>query len=134
MFKWTLQMQIDNGQLDEDHRKLISIANRVLELNRPNRDVEEIKLVIRELYDYVKYHFSREENLMRELNYPEIADHHKKHQAIVADMNHYLTSSHHMNDILSNFRGLVDKWVINHIMEEDEKIRRFMESKPSASK
>lgn len=127
-------MQIDNGQIDEDHKTLLAIANRVLELNRPNRDVEEIKQAIRELYDYVKYHFTREEEFMQNSAYPEYEDHHKKHAAIVADMNQYLTSAHHMADILSNFRYLVNKWVVNHIMEEDKKIHVFMVSKLSAEK
>ncbi len=128
MFTWTPFMQIDDGQIDEDHRHLISIANRVLELNRPNQDVEEIKQVIRELYEYVKYHFDREESFMHEQHYPGLDEHKEKHEIIIADMNHYLTKSHHMGEILSNFRQLVNRWVINHIMEEDKKIQKFLAS------
>ncbi len=125
-FKWIPDMQVDNGQVDEDHKKLISLANRVLLLDRPNRDAEEMKRIIRELYDYVKYHFDREEKFMREIKYPAVDEHHERHHHIIADMNHHLTQSHHMSEILSNFRQLVNKWVINHIMEEDLKIKDFM--------
>ncbi len=31
-----------------------------------------------------------------------------------------------MGEILSNFRQLVNKWVINHIMEEDQKIGIYL--------
>lgn len=72
MFEWTLKTQIDNGQIDEDHKQLIVLANRVLDLDRPNRDAEELKQVIRELYFYVKYHFAREEGIMHKLGYLEI--------------------------------------------------------------
>ena len=81
-FKWTLEMQIDNGLIDEDHKQLISIANRVLKLDRPNRDAEELKRLIRELYDYVRYHFAREEGFMYKMGYPELEAHRKKHKAI----------------------------------------------------
>jgi len=129
MFKWTADMRIDNGPIDDDHKKLIEIANCVLELTRPNSDSEKLKQAIRELYDYVKYHFSREENLMKKLKYSETEDHQRKHEAIIKEMNHFLTSSHHMAEMLSNFRQLVNKWVIQHIMVEDKKLHFFMESK-----
>lgn len=125
-FKWSPEMEIDGGLIDQDHRKLISLANRVLELDRPNRDADELKLVIKELYLYVQSHFQREEELMEKIGYPDLKGHHEKHEFIINDMNKHLTSSHHMAEILSNFRNLVNKWVISHIMEEDKKIRQFM--------
>lgn len=129
MFEWTVEMRIDNAFIDDDHKKLIDIANRVIQLNHPNRNAEELKQSIRELYDYVKYHFEREEVLMYKLKYSEADAHHEKHASIIKDMNYYLTSSHHMGEMLSNFRQLMNKWVLNHIMEEDMKLHHFMESK-----
>jgi len=128
-FEWAKEMQIDKGQIDADHKELLSIANRVLNLNRPKRDAEELKQVIRELYNYVQYHFSREEALMEKWEYPELDAHHKKHDLIIREMNHCLTSSHHMGELLNNFRTLVNDWVITHILEEDKKIRVFREAK-----
>ncbi len=128
MFKWTPDMQIDNGQIDEDHQRLIAIANRVIELNHPAHDTEELKQVIRNLYDYVKDHFNREEQFMHKLGYPEVDVHQEKHAIIIADMNQYLTKSHHMGELLSKFRQLVNKWVINHIMEEDKKTHHFIKA------
>jgi len=129
VFKWTSDMSIDNGFIDEDHKKLIDIANRVVQLNHPNRHAEELKQAIRELYDYVKYHFDREEIFMQEIQYPHTDAHHQKHEAIVKDMNHYLTTSHHLGEMLDNFRILMNKWVLNHIMDEDIQLREFMASK-----
>jgi len=129
MFEWTSTMSIDDGFIDEDHKKLIDIANRVVQLHHPNRDAEELKQAIRELYDYVKYHFSREEKFMQKIQYLAADAHHQKHEAIVKDMNQYLTSSHHMGDMLDNFRMLMNKWVLHHIMDEDVALREFMESR-----
>ena len=133
MFKWTPSMQVDDGPIDADHQHLISLANRVLELDRPNRDAEALKQIIRQLYDYVKTHFLREEGLMQKFGYPELEAHKLKHAAIVKEMNQYLTSSHHMAEMLSNFRHLVNKWVVNHIMEEDLKIHRFLKHKQAGT-
>ena len=128
MFEWTIDMRIDNDVIDEDHKKLISLANKVMELNHPNRDAEELKVVIRELYEYVQYHFNREEALMSKLEYGAVEEHQQKHEAIITEMNQYLTSSRHMGEMLSNFRQLMNKWVISHIMDEDKKFQHFMAS------
>lgn len=129
MFEWTKKMSIDNSFIDEDHQKLIDIANHVIGLNHPGYDPEELKLAIRELYDYVKYHFKREESFMAEIGYPALAEHHEKHATIIKDMNHYLTTSHHMGEMLENFQQLMNTWVINHIMEEDCQLHKFLHSK-----
>lgn len=131
MFQWNSDMAIDQGFIDEDHKKLIEIANRVEKLSHPNRDAEELKQAIRELYDYTKYHFVREEELMDEIKYPDAKEHNQKHGAIVKEMNHFLTSSQHMKEMLENFQKLVNKWVFHHIMAEDGKLRDFLEAQKS---
>lgn len=120
-------MMIDNGQIDEDHKQLLAIANRVLAMDHPNREAEELRQAIRELYEYVKYHFKNEEAFMRELNYPDLDSHHEKHRQIIKEMNYTLSHAHHMRDILNNFRELVNVWVIDHIRKEDRKIRKFIQ-------
>ena len=128
-FEWTKELQIDNGQIDADHKELLSIANRVTNLYLRKRDAEELKQAIHELYNYVQYHFSREEILMQQWEYPEFDAHQQKHELILREMNQKLTNSNHMGELLNNFRTLVNDWVIKHILEEDKKIRVFMESK-----
>ena len=80
-------MMIDNGQIDEDHKQLLAIANRVLAMDHPNREAEELRQAIRELYEYVKYHFKNEEAFMRDVNEPDLDSHHEKHRQIIKEMN-----------------------------------------------
>lgn len=125
-FEWTPQMAVDNGQIDEDHQALIGLANRLFMLDHPNQEADEIQKVIRELYDYVTFHFTREEAFMTKIQYPLRKEHMEKHKAIVGEMNHQLTSSHHMVDVLGSFQVLIEKWVMEHIMQEDLQIKQFI--------
>ncbi len=126
MFEWTQKMRIDGGPIDEDHKQLLAIANHVLDLNHPSQDVEELKVAIRDLYEYVKDHFKREENLMQELEYPDREVHEEKHQEIIKVMNGALTQSLHMTALLGNFKDIMNAWVVDHIMTEDKKIQAFI--------
>ena len=129
MFLWTESMRVDDGPIDEEHRTLLTIANHVIELQQPHKDAEDLKLAIKELYDYVHYHFEREIKMMREVGYPDVEDVTEKHDRIIADMNTYLRSSKHVGELLSSFRVLVNCWVIDHIMQEDKKFHSFLIAK-----
>ncbi|MCF7823928.1 MAG: hemerythrin family protein [Candidatus Marinimicrobia bacterium] len=132
MFEWTEDLQVDKGLIDKDHKELLSIANRVLNPEQSEKDPEELKQAIRELYDYVDYHFKHEEALMHECEYPDMGEHFKKHQLIIKDMNATLTKSRTMGELLDNFRKILYGWVISHIMKEDKKIQAYLlKQKPS---
>jgi hemerythrin len=126
VFTWTPDMQIDGGPIDNDHRKLLEIANQILELSTAEQDVLELQGLIRELYDYVKDHFHREEQYMTSLGYPGLAEHKALHRSIIQDMNRRLNQSYHLGQILGGFRQLMTTWVVNHILTEDRKIYRFI--------
>jgi hemerythrin len=119
-------MQIDGGRIDEDHKQLFEIANRILKVNAPDRDTGEIQALIRELYSYVQEHFEREEAYMESLGYPELKAHKKIHATIVQDMNRSLNESYHLGQVLGSFRQLVTTWVLEHILQEDRKIYAFI--------
>ncbi|MCF7903954.1 MAG: hemerythrin domain-containing protein [Candidatus Marinimicrobia bacterium] len=69
-FEWTEALEIDKGQIDADHKKLIEIANEMACLDDLDNQGEELRRSIRKLYEYVKNHFTREEAFMLALDYP----------------------------------------------------------------
>jgi len=129
MFEWTEEMSIDDGFIDADHQKLIEIANRVMVLDQSERDAEALTQAIRELYNYVEYHFTREVDFMQHVKYPDVDSHQSKHQAILKEMNKLLNTSQHMGEMLDNFQVLMEDWVLRHIQVEDVKLSTFMESR-----
>lgn len=133
MFKWTDELKIDGGQIDAEHQELIRIANRMGEISDPDLESEEIRKVIHALYDYVRTHFSREEVYMEEVGFPLLQEHKIKHEAIISEMNNDLISAGNMGDVLRNFKNLVKRWVVDHITEEDLKIRDHLQNREQAA-
>jgi len=66
--------------IDDDHKGLIDIINRVLEAEREGTSV---KWALGELAAYANDHFTREEKMMEAANYPDLAAHKKTHKAFV---------------------------------------------------
>lgn len=119
-------MRVDGGQIDEQHKHLLDIANKILSMNSQNLDIEKLKTAISELFKYVQEHFNDEEALMLKIGYPEYEEHQRLHAEIIDDMYHHLTTPERIESILANFRRLVTRWIIDHILNEDRKIHTFM--------
>lgn len=126
MFEWDSSMRIDGGPIDEQHKHLLKIANEIMSMNGHNLDVDKLKSLIIELYDYVKHHFEDEEKLMEKIGYPNLEEHKRLHSEIIDDMNFHLTNPKDIKAILVNFRRLVTRWLIDHILKEDRLIHAHM--------
>ena len=127
VFEWRPEYEIDGDIIDWEHKKLFDLANGIITIDRTREREAEIKAIIKEFFDYVRYHFDHEEAFMAAKGYPALEDHQEKHALIIAEMNQYLTSATHLTQLLSRFRQLAHKWVVSHIMDEDRKIRIFLE-------
>jgi hemerythrin len=126
IFEWTEDLEIDNGQIDSDHKQLIDIANTVSRIEDPDNQNEELTRNIQRLYEYVKHHFKREEAFMLALDYPHQEEHKSRHAEIIQMMNETLTNSNHIKDLRDKFCDLMKHWVLNHIKEEDKKLHNFL--------
>lgn len=126
LFIWKQDYAIDNGIVDDEHQKLFAMARHVLGLDLGPDKVDEFKGIVRGLYEYTSTHFEHEEDFMADINYPELEDHRRKHQEIVAEMNHYLSNDENLSELLADFKTLAVKWVFDHILEEDLKIQKYL--------
>jgi len=77
---------------------------------------------------YVNYHFSEEEKLQEEINYPYLEKHkeiHKKFKEELAKLKEELNSETALSTAIILSKKLID-WFINHIKKEDKKIGNFI--------
>lgn len=127
-FEWKPDLEIDGSIIDTEHRRLFELANQILEFQEASEHETEIAQIIKELFDYVQYHFEHEEELMQTAIYPQLDQHHDTHQQIIQEMIQTMSAAANMSQILENFRDLMQRWVVDHIRQEDTKIRDFLRS------
>ncbi|MEI7609906.1 MAG: PocR ligand-binding domain-containing protein [Rhodospirillaceae bacterium] len=121
---WTDDMSVGNALLDRDHRVIINIVNQMaLPANCIDRIAQEF--VLDELIGQLFFHFSREEELMRQSSYSDIEYHINVHREIEVELNNYrvLLES-------GDFEGGHSFWsrishnIVDHITTIDKKIIR----------
>ena len=116
----SLDLQID--MIDEEHKILISLMNKLYEQNKQNAFKETLKATLSELSSYAAKHFSDEENYMASIKFSDLEAHKAIHQRLLNRINtfsqEYDTSSEKISE---DFFMFLKIWVTAHIKGIDVK-------------
>ena len=81
VLSWSFTFATGIASIDAQHKKLISIINR---LHQASSNKKGIRAIINEMTDYAGYHFAHEEHLMGDYDLPSAAAHIAEHRDFVA--------------------------------------------------
>ncbi len=123
---WTKECRLGIDQIDSQHRLLFAIANELIDFENPMEEAPEFKYLFNHLRHYVEDHFSCEEKWMSDNQYPELEEHHKKHELIIEEINGVLKGIKSLYDLKGKLETLMQKWIKEHILMEDKKILEWI--------
>lgn len=132
MFVWKQDFELGLPTIDEQHKELLNIGNRIHELlkshDEMDDDYDEILDVIDELKDYTVYHFNTEEELFIKYNYPEYEIHKKEHDDFIEYLNSvdFEEIDSDQKDFLKELLEKIVNWVFRHIITTDFKYKEFI--------
>ena len=127
MLQWKEEYEVGVVEIDEQHQKLIDIANRVYELMRNELALDkydQIVEILQELKEYTVYHFHFEEGLMQKAKYKKRFSHKILHQNFLAQVEAVDLSAVDENQeaYLIQIMDFIANWLIDHIVGEDKKV------------
>jgi hemerythrin len=127
MLQWKEEYEVGVAEIDEQHQKLIDIANRVYELMRNELALDkydQIVEILQELKEYTVYHFHFEEGLMQKAKYKKRFSHKILHQNFLAQVEAVDLSAVDENQeaYLIQIMDFIANWLIEHIVGEDKKV------------
>jgi hemerythrin len=125
--QWKGEYSLGHDVIDSEHKKLFEIANQIFAVKKPFTASDKIKNMIHELYNYMKYHFDHEEELMAEISFEKIDDHKQKHGEIITEMNKILRESKDFNILELKLTYMMQKWVLVHILEQDLMLKKAID-------
>lgn len=124
--EWKSEYSIGIDELDEQHKILLGIMNTFLKAEYEGKENEVLKETLTELINYTNFHFSAEEEHMEKNSYFRLEGHKQQHQGIVNDIVNILNlikeGKPQANEEL---HGLLKKWLITHIMQQDKQYGIF---------
>ena len=123
LFIWYKTYSVNNVELDNHHKALLDILNRLYD-NCLIKDIENcLYPIIEELVSYSNYHLPAEEQHMRSLGYWDIDKHILEHRVFEQRILQLQRAANKdgLEDTTKELIIYLGSWLLHHIMEEDKK-------------
>jgi len=132
LIAWQDDFALGINELDEQHKKMLSIINRLFDLfaEKKHEDQAEIDKIILEMAAYAIYHFETEEKYFKLYAYEKMAEHiavHNQYRAKIADwQKRYEASKDKI--IFFEISEFLHNWWTWHINNTDRAYIPFMKA------
>lgn len=122
-FRIDNKTSVGNFILDEQHQHFISLIENLSETDDPIP-----QSLIDELFSYIKYHFSAEEKMLQDVNYPHLHEHIVQHGKFVTFTVSLMDKLKDRALKSSEVRARLIEWFVEHICTEDMKFKEYIEN------
>jgi hemerythrin len=122
LFKWHNTYSVNNDELDNHHKKLFNILNKLYENCMSTDLTNKLDPIVDELVSYSNDHFSAEVQHMRDIGYKDIDKQILEHRYFTQRALQ-LKRDVDKNDLELTKELIVflGSWILKHVMEEDKK-------------
>lgn len=128
--QWKDDLSVNIGVIDDDHKQLLTLINNLQSaVYYPTGEAFERK-ALDELVSYTKYHFSREEDMMRENGYSEYEEHKRQHDAMIEKVGVFLGEYEKDKEgTIEKLTQYLKRWLLEHIAGTDQRYSKFLNEK-----
>lgn len=130
--EWKEDLAIGVMDVDSQHKELFIKVNDLFNACNAGKGKEYIDNVIKYLEDYVVLHFSSEEKLQKQNNYPEHEKHKAQHDQFISDfqaLKEKIEKSGVTGLTIVQLNQVLVDWLINHIRKSDKALGAFLKEK-----
>jgi len=125
--EWKDEYSVGIDSIDRQHKKLLSLINQLQTAVDYSTGEEFERDALDELVDYTKTHFSYEEGLLEQNNYPDFEPHKKQHKEMIEHVGEVLSEYEKDHDTaMSNAVEFLKSWLIKHINGTDKQYSSFL--------
>ena len=127
MIEWNDNLFVNVKEIDRQHKELVNMLNYLNDAMISGVDNIAAIELIEKMKDYAAYHFSTEETLMDQYQYPGISDHKHQHEEFSKKIVQVETDSKNRKSAISmDILNFLCDWVVTHVSETDKKLGDFL--------
>ncbi|MDS1309660.1 MULTISPECIES: putative bifunctional diguanylate cyclase/phosphodiesterase [Marinobacter] len=124
IFPWNRNFETGIETIDEQHKVLVEIVNRLAWHFASSTSELEVSHVLDELLSYAAYHFKAEEEIWKAtLGEQEmVQNHHDGHQLFFVQIQMFRSSDEPGEKVMSDLFSYLTRWLAFHILESDRRM------------
>jgi hemerythrin len=131
-YKWDSSLETGHEKIDNQHKQLVATLNSLIDASQQGKEADEIFKTLDFLTGYTIMHFSTEEKLQIQYNYPDYLVHKRYHdefKTTVTDLTKRLISEGPTEEMIELVTTTIGNWLLNHIKGDDFRMAAFVKSK-----
>lgn len=123
IFPWNSHFETGIELIDQQHRKLVDILNR-LGSHFSCADDVQFRHLLQDLLDYTHYHFDAEEQIWQQYfqGQPLFDNHHQAHELFFEQIQEFWDSGDEREQDLKGLFDFLTRWLAFHILEADRRM------------
>ena len=123
---WTSDLAVGLHAIDSQHKQLFTLSRALHEAILDGKGNVAVKETFDALEDYVKRHFSKEEDYMRSIGYPDIREHIAQHEQLRLRCRMLWELDKRNKHIdPEGVAFFLKEWICGHILTSDKAIGEF---------
>ena len=125
--EWKDSYSVGIESIDLQHQKLLNLINQLQTAVDYSTGEQFEREALDELVDYTKTHFSYEEGLLKDNDYPDFEPHKAQHEEMFVKVQEVLADYEKDQDTaMSNAAEYLKDWLIKHINGTDKEYSSFL--------
>lgn len=130
---WQEKFVLGVEPLDQHHRNLVDLINDYHMAVESGLDEELLVRIFTRLRDYAEYHFSVEEALMAQNDFPATASHLAQHKAFTENIGQLESSFVRDHRVSQQVLSYLRNWLVQHILVIDRELAEHVKSHTAGS-
>ncbi|MBC8555744.1 MAG: hemerythrin family protein [Candidatus Brocadiales bacterium] len=122
MIEWEDNHSVGVSIIDEEHKKLFDIINKVIVAKQHNDNQNELLEILNEMVEFANTHFKTEETYMIKFKYPEYQYHKEEHLDFsiktLAYRSRVVSGDHHVANAILEY---LKSWLVDNMQRTDKK-------------
>ncbi len=125
--EWKESFSTGIKKIDDEHRELVRMIDRLEKAMERGEAEDILGPVLKNLVEYVRFHFRNEEEVMVKTGFPDLKRHRVLHRNLVNEVASIL------NDLkkdrlwtVPELVGFLQHWLVDHILGEDVRIGQHL--------
>ncbi len=128
---WREQMSLNYPPLDEEHQDFLNVVNQA-PIVAQSGDFSKMDWVFEKCYDYVRNHFSHEEDIMERIHFPDIEAHMNAHRTFIQNISEFRQRYENTKNLQEKQKIAIEAadflnlWFLGHILSRDRLLKPYL--------